>query len=90
MEHPPNGYGAGLVNLRSGTSSAITVKDNSKIIIAHGVLMAVAWVLLLPLGAMAPAHRCERRSGPRCVLCSLCYLRCVTCVLVPAFLAITQ
>ncbi|KAG2433854.1 hypothetical protein HXX76_008209 [Chlamydomonas incerta] len=57
VEHPPNGYGAGLVNLRSGAASAISVKDKSGIIIAHGVLMAVAWVLLLPLGAMAPAHR---------------------------------
>ncbi|KAG2446460.1 hypothetical protein HYH02_008452 [Chlamydomonas schloesseri] len=57
VEHPPNGYGAGLINLRSGSVSSIRIKDKSGIIIAHGVLMAVAWVLLLPLGAMAPAHR---------------------------------
>ncbi len=57
VEHPADGYGAGLIDLRSGVSSAVVIGNRNGAIIAHGVLMAVAWVLLLPLGAMSPAHR---------------------------------
>ncbi|KAG2484406.1 hypothetical protein HYH03_016820 [Edaphochlamys debaryana] len=57
VEHPPDGYGAGIINMQSGAATQEEIKDNSGVMIAHGVLMAVAWVLMLPLGAMVPAHR---------------------------------
>ncbi len=50
-----------MVDLRSGAVTELKLPYSPEaVIIAHGVLMAVAWVLLLPLGAMAPAHKYGR------------------------------
>ncbi|PNH02513.1 hypothetical protein TSOC_011503 [Tetrabaena socialis] len=57
VEHPAGWYGAGLLDLGSGAVRQETIRSRRGAMVAHGVLMAVAWVLLLPLGAMAPAHR---------------------------------
>lgn len=57
VEHPADGFGAGLINLSSGMVSELSISNRSGTIIVHGVLMAVAWVLLLPLGALTPTHR---------------------------------
>ncbi|KXZ53286.1 hypothetical protein GPECTOR_7g1180 [Gonium pectorale] len=57
VEHPADSYGAGLIDLRSGASTSVAISNRNGAIVAHGVLMAAAWVLLLPLGAMTPAHR---------------------------------
>ncbi|EFJ45271.1 hypothetical protein VOLCADRAFT_121209 [Volvox carteri f. nagariensis] len=59
VEHPADGFGGGLVDLRSGVVTELDVVSNRRraAVLAHGVLMTIAWVLLLPIGAMVPAHR---------------------------------
>ena len=41
----------------SGSSTAAPANDQKSAVIAHGVLMSLAWVFFLPLGAMVPGHR---------------------------------
>lgn len=57
VEHPADSFGAGLLDAGSGTASETKIKDRRAAIRAHGVLMSVAWALLLPLGTLVPAHR---------------------------------
>ncbi len=57
VEHAADGFGAGLLDTGSGAASETKIWDRRSAIRAHGVLMSVAWVLLLPLGSRLPAHR---------------------------------
>ena len=57
VEHAADGFGAGLLDTGSGAASETKIRDRRGAIRAHGVLMSVAWALLLPLGSLLPAHR---------------------------------
>lgn len=56
-EHPVNWYGGGFLDVVSGSASEVTITNRNGDMVTHGVLMTIAWALLLPLGLLAPAHR---------------------------------
>ncbi len=56
-QHPVNWYGGGFLDVVSGSASEVTIGNRNGDMVTHGVLMTVAWALLLPLGLLAPAHR---------------------------------
>ena len=49
--------GAFSLNLLTGAAIEIPVYSREDKMVVHGALMAVAWVLLLPLGALMARHR---------------------------------
>lgn len=55
--HSHDGCGGGQIYLASGSSTQTSATKQYWINV-HGVAMSVAWGLLLPLGAIIPAHRC--------------------------------
>ncbi|MEW5318804.1 MAG: hypothetical protein WDW38_009991 [Sanguina aurantia] len=54
--HSSDGAGGGVLDVASGVSSQ-TVDRKRYWINVHGLLMSIAWGLLLPLGTFMPAHR---------------------------------
>ncbi|KAG2448001.1 hypothetical protein HYH02_007029 [Chlamydomonas schloesseri] len=60
-EHYPRNRGGFYLDLTAGAAAAAAdnewAEQRRGWVIAHGVLMTVAWVLLLPVGPMFPAHR---------------------------------
>ncbi len=57
---------AAVVDLASGSASGgRSGRTKGYWINVHGILMAVAWALLLPLGSLLPAHRCEAAAPQR-------------------------
>lgn len=49
--------GGFTLDMSSGSATTAT-SDKQHYVNVHGALMSGAWVLLLPLGTMFPAHRC--------------------------------
>ncbi len=61
------------LDLASGAASGVSGGDRRHWINVHGALMAVAWVLLLPVGTFLPAHRwagvlCTAQKKGWCVI----------------------
>ncbi|MEW5318803.1 MAG: hypothetical protein WDW38_009990 [Sanguina aurantia] len=56
IQHSLDGSGGGVLDVASGVSSQ-TVDHKGYWINVHGLLMSIAWGLLLPLGTFMPAHR---------------------------------
>ncbi|MEW5306052.1 MAG: hypothetical protein WDW36_008552 [Sanguina aurantia] len=56
MQHSLDGSGGGVLDVSSGVSTQ-TADHKRYWINVHGLLMSVAWGLLLPLGTFMPAHR---------------------------------
>eukprot|EP00798_Chlamydomonas_sp_ICE-L_P021420 gene21420-28384_t len=46
-----------VMNLGSGSAEETSTSNREKAINIHGILMAVAWIFLLPLGSIIPRHR---------------------------------
>lgn len=55
--------GAFSVDLLTGAATEIPVYSRKDKMVIHGALMAVAWVLLLPLGSLMARHRCVQWFG---------------------------
>ncbi|KXZ51834.1 hypothetical protein GPECTOR_11g273 [Gonium pectorale] len=56
IQHRSDGVGGLWLDVTSGAASSVGGNKEAWIN-AHGALMAVSWGLLLPLGALLPAHR---------------------------------
>ena len=52
--------GALSINLATGAATTVELPTKVDKMNIHGALMAVAWVLLLPLGSLAARHRSGR------------------------------
>ena len=46
------------INLATGAASTTELPTKVDKMNIHGALMAVAWILLLPLGSLVARHRC--------------------------------
>ena len=46
------------INLATGAASTTELATKVDKMNIHGALMAVAWILLLPLGSLVARHRC--------------------------------
>ncbi|GFR42661.1 hypothetical protein Agub_g3598 [Astrephomene gubernaculifera] len=57
VEHTADNVGGFFLDVSSGGAVEAEGVDERYWINVHGALMAVAWVLLLPLGTLLPAHR---------------------------------
>lgn len=55
-QHRPSNYGGFRLSLYRGSAEEVE-SDKRYWINVHGALMAVAWVLLMPLGTMLPTQR---------------------------------
>ena len=49
--------GAFSINMATGQSTILAVFSTVDLMNLHGILMSVAWVLLLPLGSLIARHR---------------------------------
>ncbi|PNH11867.1 hypothetical protein TSOC_001249 [Tetrabaena socialis] len=57
VQHTTRNSGGFRLDVSSGAAGDVASSNTQHWINVHGVLMAVAWGLLLPLGTLLPAHR---------------------------------